>query len=158
MKLFKSIDQLKWLKPRRYCHLLMNAELRVQFVYSLLRTALPCKNCIYTLPILHCDQTVLWSMSKLAPKIDVISLSLLLKEFNFNFKMTRCFISQHAHTCICVCCLTLWETVFPEWWWNFGESVNSLNTGSSICYQSSAESMWRKCDFLDPIVFCNDFI
>lgn len=119
LKLFKSIDQLKWLKPRRYCHLLMNAELRVQFVYSLLRTALP--KTAYTLPILHCDQTVLWSMAKLAPKIDVISLSLLLKEFNFNFKMTRCFISQHAHTCICVCCLTLRETVFPEWWWNFGE-------------------------------------
>lgn len=143
------------MKPRWYCHPL-NAELRVQFVKSLLRPALP--KTAYKLPILHCDQTVLWSMSKLALKIDVISLTLLLKESNFNFKMTRCFISQHAHKCICVYCLTLRETVFSEWWRNFGKSVNSLNTGSSICYQSNAESMRRKWDFLDPVVFCNDFI
>lgn len=66
-------------------------------------------------------------MSKLALKIDVISLTLLLKESNFKFKMTRCFISQHAHTCICVCCLTLRETVFPEWWRNFGKSVTQVH-------------------------------
>lgn len=100
----------------------------------------------------------LWSnspmiLAKLALKMDVISLALLLfKEFNFNFKMTRSFISKLVH--ICVCCLTLRKNIFAC---RYDEEtlVNRLiRLTLSVQRWEFVMKMW----FLDPFVFCNDFI